>query len=437
MDAQSSTDIHADIATLPEALQDEDARSELKSMQSQFGSWKTAFLCISPSTVWQTKCLSAVVRPIWNHNTHRVTTIRGPQANLQYEIEMATGAWQTEITDIVAQTLNNTDVMASLGLTRHHSDTATKTADFFNLVMVVMRERAQSLSHHSEEPPKMLAAILHNDPIKAQQAADKVASGWQNLLQTEQLDCIGRLSRHSPLRKVFWAKNRLIRFAFLLLEAGLTQRAHSFLTQLFSNMGDEKLVEDIHQHIRDLDRHNRNNRSSIRVRMVQALSSGVLANKAVTEERATQDEVLALCKSDRRTQQRQIPHPLNLLLQFIVMLQRSPQTVAHMCTVIVAPLLSHDSLHVHSCCFHKIPRTSSIADDLDVKKHYAYTPKAWQQVLAQRTWESPTNDSLYTGMAAWQWIQHFWAHNLSQDSVSLDDGWAASLLQFQDAKPSN
>ena len=57
-------------APLPQSLQSEDARAELKNMQMQCGSWKTAYMCINAQVAWQTKCLAAVVKPVWMQSTH-------------------------------------------------------------------------------------------------------------------------------------------------------------------------------------------------------------------------------------------------------------------------------------------------------------------------------------------------------------------------------
>ena len=46
-------------------------------------------------------------------------------------------------------------------------------------------------------------------------------------------------------------------------------------------MGDEKLIEDTHQHIRDCDRKARHNRSGFSVKFLQMVRSPILPSKSV------------------------------------------------------------------------------------------------------------------------------------------------------------
>ena len=52
--------------------------------------------------MWQSKCLKIAVRATWSWNTNRVRTVVGPRECLQYEVNMAAGAWQLEVRDIAA-----------------------------------------------------------------------------------------------------------------------------------------------------------------------------------------------------------------------------------------------------------------------------------------------------------------------------------------------
>ena len=80
-------------------------------------------------------------------------------------------------------------------------------------------------------------------------------------------------------------------------------------------------------------------------------------------------------------------------------------------------------------CTQRTPM--SIAEALNMKKHAAKVPKQWQKVLGERDWSSRTSDSLWTSLAAWKWIVHWWKQGLGEET-SLEDGWIASVLGFKD-----
>jgi len=98
-----------DADAIPEVQPDEPAvqtakaaKAELNQLKKEAGNWKCAFHCITPQNIAQMHILLVGVRPVWNANTARVRGVKNAQQSLQYEIDMAKGAWQDEIVAILA-----------------------------------------------------------------------------------------------------------------------------------------------------------------------------------------------------------------------------------------------------------------------------------------------------------------------------------------------
>ena len=127
-----------------------------------------------------------------------------------------------------------------------------RSSDF---VLWLAKSRAESLLHHSEEPPRCLAMLLHADPAVAGAAQERTVREWRALLRAEALQRDGSWAeRTSPLRHVMWRHNRWLRLVHCLVEAGDVDSARRHIVHMFQGFGDSKVIEDIHQHLRDLDR---------------------------------------------------------------------------------------------------------------------------------------------------------------------------------------
>ena len=168
----------------------------------------------------------------------------------------------------------------------------------------------------------------------------------------------------------------MVRYVFMLLESHRIDEASKVVQDLLLSMGDEKLIEDVHQHVRDLERHQRHGMRDLTSRFAQMILSPVLSGKYVEEVRADEAQVVQNCIEGS---------------------------------------------------------TMPLAKSLDVKLHAARTPPAWQKILGQRTWDSPSPESLWQSLAAWKWIINFWAMEVQQqETTTLESAWMSNLLVFKD-----
>ena len=112
----------------------EDPRSALNEMKKRYGSFKTAYKCITADIVWTAKCVNACTQPIWWINNERVKHVKTPKQVLQHEIRMTCGQWWKEVQTLLDQTLRSHRVCSELGLFEPGEVAAEHLGIFFDQV---------------------------------------------------------------------------------------------------------------------------------------------------------------------------------------------------------------------------------------------------------------------------------------------------------------
>ena len=243
-------------------------------------------------------------------------------------------------------------------------------AQDFQLHLAQMRSK--SLVHHSEEPPRCLAQFL--DPDFAGQLEEQIAEEFEYLLNTEAMELRGELHRTtSPLAKVYWRLNKWTRLVVILIATGQKDLAKKHLRHMFQGFGDEKIVEDLHAAVRELDMAGKNNVTGIVRRFCNITQSNVLEKRGFNTITASDKEVAQ--------------NTYGRISKVVAALKQR-------CTVVMRPSAE------------------------------------WQRITLQRDWASPNPETLYVGCAAWRWVVHFWRHIHRAGPVTLADGWVTQLLHF-------
>ena len=240
-------------------------------------------------------------------------------------------------------------------------------------VLCILHFRLQSLRHFADEPPRSWAAICSEDPKQAAETLEAARKEWQILLGAEAMDRDFRLEKNNPLKLVFWRFNKAIRYLLMLIEMGQYEGAIGLLQKMLAGV-EEKNVEDMHQHMRDLERGQRHITTSACARYAAVIQSGVLEGLQGHTVTVSDAEVFRTFKELRQ----------HSLLPYL--------------------------------------ETTGYAKEV---------PQEWDQMLKQATWDSPNADSHVQCMSAWRWIVHWWTKELWQGGCRLEDGWAGSLLCFQ------
>jgi hypothetical protein len=255
------------------------AQVELNLLKKRQGSWRTAIDCITEDNKWATRALQKAVSPVWTANTARVTNVLNADDAFNYECLQAQGHWQSEIKNIIDRTLKDKDTLQYLEVWAPATDEQTHRADdFVDLVFWLLRVRTTSLCHHTEFP-RSLAALGTCEVDQAQKHHEQFLAEFSILLDMESLHKNGHLTKHNPLEKVVWRLNSWVRYVLCLIEKGEDAPVQIELRKMFRGFGDEKLIEDIHQHLRDMDNMQRQFKRSSVERFGAMLKSKVLEHR--------------------------------------------------------------------------------------------------------------------------------------------------------------
>lgn len=295
----------------------------------------------------------------------------------------ASGAWFNEIQRLVQAGVRDTANLAALGLMQSDGDDALQAAQskcsiVWDFVCRLLQNRIKSLVQTQHCPPCSMAPCLSNDPVLAAQTMQRCRQQWDWLLRSETL---ARVYGMEPdlLQTMQWQLHPLNRLLYMCCERGSWDPQHEdsrrLLRAVFQVQPDSKVIEDLHQHLRDEDRARRSDVRSIISYMVAAISSGVL------EERG---------------------------LQHCMTPTSSPQ----------APAAAEP----------RAPAATSARRACSMVGHRLH--EDWARIMHDRTWAGTTPDGLFTATAAWMWLQHWWEANLGEARVQWGDGWLAALLSF-------
>lgn len=237
-----------------------------------------------------------------------------------------------------------------------------------DFIFQLLHHRADSLVHNHTDPPFRWARCLAEDPQTRQAAEQQVVEEWQIILA---LEAAGRSCR--CLENVMWRQNSLLRAVCMGFERDAIRKRSGqevkhegsrLLRALLCHLGDSKVVEDSHQHLRDLQREARKDSYTTAAKQHALIRSHVLQARGV---QAT---------------------------------EVSPAEVA------TAPVLKQ-SLNTFT-----IPESHKM-------------PKEYQSIMKQdKSWHSPATISLFKQSAATEWAMHWMKHKLK---TGFENAWMSVL----------
>ena len=129
--------------------------------------------------------------------------------------------------------------------------------------------------------------LLHPLVTTSKDAHEKALTHWKILLEAEEAACAGAVVK--PLALMYWRLNPLIRSLFLAFEEDerkgkfftIESSANSLLMAMAKHIGDSRIIENVHQHGRDIFRASKANSISNIAIMANALRSKVLEERKI------------------------------------------------------------------------------------------------------------------------------------------------------------
>jgi len=221
------------------------------------------------------RLLLLVGTPLWTLHTTVGARKTTPEANLQFNINMSTGAEEAMLRDMWRQTTGNAEALGRLGLATvpnpypmgpndlgsgmgtspgvEMEDMPKRVMDF---LLRVIRSRLRASHHATLALPGGLAGLLSSDLPTAEARMAWVREVWHLILDVE--GSANTLPAAAALLKteVHWLQWTLVQYTLRFLarhQFQLCPPVLSHLHRLWARIGDSKVIEDSHAIIRDLE----------------------------------------------------------------------------------------------------------------------------------------------------------------------------------------
>ncbi len=275
--------------------QQQNHQKELQELKKRKGTWKLAPELINVKNLAVKDIVMAVGKSTWQLFASRAREITSPAHVLEYNISCAANAfWKQELLEMVATSLfDHRFQQHLLPEFSYHDKTLEWHSDLFDKLM---ETRAQSLAVFHCLPPNCYNHILAPSPEIAKLAHKLAIAHWSKLLEAEAAELEGQEVK--PLKTMYWRFNPLVRSLLMAYEQDQAQKkffsvgsaARRLQLAIGKNLGDSRLIENIHQHGRDLFRQSKAKTIGNTSIMANALRSGVLDSRGVPMVNAAEAE---------------------------------------------------------------------------------------------------------------------------------------------------
>ena len=263
-----------------------DAQEELRELKRRKGTWKLAPQLINQKNMAVKDIIMSIGKSSWKLFAGRARDIFTPNHVLEFNISCSyLQFWKQELVDIVNTSLyDERHIQHLLPEFQCHDQVLEWHTDLFDKFL---QARSQSLAVFHCLPPNLYNHSLAPSPLVAQAASDLALGHWQKLLEAEEAAAEGVDVK--PLKSMHWRLNPLLRTLLMAYEEDdvkkklftIDSSALKLQGVIGKTLGDSRLVENIHQHGRDLFRASKNKTIGNTSIMANALRSGVLEGRKV------------------------------------------------------------------------------------------------------------------------------------------------------------
>ena len=261
-----------------------DPQKELADLKKRKGSWKLAPQMVIEKNVVVKDIIMSVAKASWELFAARARDIVSPLHVLEYNISCShAGFWKNELVEMVHTALYDERFLQHL-LPEYciHEKAVEWHCDFLDKLL---QTRSESLAAFHCLPPFLYHHILAPSTEVALQAHLSANKHWEILLAAEEAANEGVEVKR--LKHLHWRKHPLIRCLLMGFEQDKIK--HQFFTDrscarrlqlvISKNLGDSRVIENVHQHGRDLFRSSKANSISNTAIMSNALRSNVLEKR--------------------------------------------------------------------------------------------------------------------------------------------------------------
>lgn len=327
----------------------QDARARVQEMKKQSGAMKLAPKLLTHRNLFFMRCMMAVCCPIWTCFTERMTQVKMPMDSMRFWLMQSKGQWIHELIGCIKNVCHNTDTFSRLEIWSRADGAQERVELAMSLLLHICSNRLKSIFTQLHEPPYRYAGALERGP-GGQAVVTQMQQEWQNLLQLEAGDA-QEPALHEPVQMMKWRHNMVPRLLYLAFEKGDWKvedlEAQGLLANIFTHLPDSKVIEDLHNHLRDLSRKAGNHASGAVSRQIAILESQVLESRGIPTmqmlpEEMAQRQSASLTKGFKKLTEasRHKPHP-------------DMQQLMHPATPdSVSPAYAFQTIAATSWCFH-------------------------------------------------------------------------------------
>ena len=340
----------------PAKVMQGNAKKELSALKAKHGGLSLAEKLITPWLRSRIKIYTTATSPSWTWYTNQVENVKTPRDGLAFNMRQSCGGWQVELSDLVAtltdeRRLSDCDLMphqaSLLGGVAEQTECASVLLEF---LLALLGNRSFSGAWH-DCPPFSYAKVFSRSDTAKTAAMVSMQRDWRMLVSFEN-------SRHknsvaadvfADLQEVVPAAVRIMYLAFENDQwSSGSPAGRRILSCMLQGLPDSKIIEDTHQHLRDLERKGRSK-----------VSSRVCRHRA--------------CVDSRQIEKRGIVHKVIEKDHFI----------------------SHFGQQT----------TKSLANQFVSRKHKLSAD--WYQLMEKRDWVSMSPESSRSAVACWQMAKHW------------------------------
>ena len=261
-----------------------DDKSQLNLLKKRKGTWALAPNLIDDSLLSRKDILMSCGRALWKMHAARARNLKTPGDVAKHYINAAANRmWAQELVETVANSLWRLETLQHL-LPQwcQHTEALDWHLEFFTYLL---EARAMSLTSFYCLPPFRYSHLLSDAWQTSADAHAMARADFQALLKAEAAQAAG--AEVHPLRHMYWTLNPFLRALFLAHEqdnirgqATLAQGAACRLHTLCAeHYGDSRLVENAHQHGKDLLRSSKHESFGVTRIFSNTLSSGALEDR--------------------------------------------------------------------------------------------------------------------------------------------------------------
>lgn len=265
----------------PAHVMQRDPRKELQALKASMGGLALAEKLLNPWLHFAIRVYYYGTKASWTWYTEQRTRVKNCDASLRFLLKASRGAWQQVVQNTFHDCLYTQAHLGSMALLdcsspADHAVQQARAEVVLDFAILLSRNLVSSFFQY-EAPPYSYAGVFSSSPSSKAEAMDRMKRDANAMYLVESL-----VHKHPSLRRLVDDVKDVIclpvRICWAAFERdkynSLSTCGRRHLTTMLNALPDASVVEDQHQHLRDLQRQQRSYVSSKVRRYAACIDSG-------------------------------------------------------------------------------------------------------------------------------------------------------------------